>query len=1276
MDNNDSLPIPPLHFKKLLLVPSAQLSFAKARFDYVIPESIESQAFGLSAIDFRVKVVRPTSIDPIGIPGPAIGDKDLLASSLNFSVKLTTPNPILNFGGSDKYKLLTKPKGLVATRYGQTVIQNFDRDIIPDGLAAGSYGDEAEVANMNVSIPLEGIESTAVIGYTEIRNTSALIEVEGIAESNEFSEPEIINLTQRIELDGFESLDFDKESETKIFNFLQYVELEGIDSEQHGMPYLQGGVVYVEPESIDSNEFGEPYLVKYIEPVGVDSEEFGYPIISPSILYADGFYEPNFGYPDVRIPSITTDGAEHTSYGSTTVWYHTRELSPAGLLAYESGYPLIADPTQFVFAISLVASASFGAARIQNIAVLIKPTSIFDGAFSDYATLTNDSRRYNISGIDSQVFGSTAIINKTPQLFVDGITNSDTGLPAVGYRITEVRPSGFDHLLLGEPTLTKDPEINVDGFDESEVTEPVITHRARELYLLGIDSSDLGEATVWFGYRRLAPESWQSDEFAELIDISHGFREIISHGFNSDEYGDSWVSYGQRSIEPKAIYDEKLSSHMIGSARSIEPAGYIATLFGERIIPTNQLLQPLGFTTLWGNTTADLYTRYIAPYGYISAGIQPADRWGDAVFSNLTQFIIQEYDAANGLTPPAWSEWTLIENRSKQVNVTSFLSQKFGYSKIDNNAAPLLPIAIAPPVIGGGMISHAIREVALDGIEPPPISYWLAIYNDARVLFANGITHTGMGVPSIENTRRYYSGVGNFESLEAGVPMIAYRIRTIDIETRYSIAPPQIELPVVDLYTRYILPLGYEATKHAMPSLTIHFNIIAPKWVYREKPGQPIVHNVTPTYYAFGHDSEEFGKPLIRTQWREVRGVGDNMALFGAVMIADTKRYIAPLSWVDSEQSYFHEVIRTGTNPYVLQNINLDEEHDGIDELEFGNHELNQNVLYTVGDEHTSFGSAILYSNNITPIGYGIDNVPDTLSVRNKNNVINLAGKGIDKGEVSFGKPRFSHHTIWVTTDTPEQAIENHPGGFFTPIETEQFGVTNVESTIRGVQPKWDYEDRIFGLAEVTLRLRIIQPEPFRLSRFGFPVIPFTPQDIEIKKGISLDQWGDTNINHEVKDMPNELIALGIDFCEFGETEIDNKTRYLEIEGLEATQMGASIYDYDDTPFMWQGLRIGEHVPSSIGAGDMSFFGDTWISLKIREVGVMGFNAFRSQYDLEFFRERMTVKNKYDGKPFARTITTTGFNTSSLGSADAKLGQHYIRPDGNSDQFRKGGHYA
>ena len=39
-------------------------------------------------------------------------------------------------------------------------------------------------------------------------------------------------------------------------------------------------------------------------------------------------------------------------------------------------------------------------------------------------------------------------------------------------------------------------------------------------------------------------------------------------------------------------------------------------------------------------------------------------------------------------------------------------------------------------------------------------------------------------------------------------------------------------------------------------------------------------------------------------------------------------------------------------------------------------------------------------------------------------------------------------------------------------------------------------------------------------------------------------------------------------------------------------------------------------------------------------------------------------------------VTTQGFISSSHGYSSIKLAQHYIRPDGNSDQYRKGGYHA
>ena len=143
----------------------------------------------------------------------------------------------------------------------------------------------------------------------------------------------------------------------------------------------------------------------------------------------------------------------------------------------------------------------------------------------------------------------------------------------------------------------------------------------------------------------------------------------------------------------------------------------------------------------------------------------------------------------------------------------------------------------------------------------------------------------------------------------------------------------------------------------------------------------------------------------------------------------------------------------------------------------------------------------------------------------------------------------------------------------------------------------------------------------------------------------------------------------------FGKTYSDNFTRVLATIGKNSLSMGLS--KPNDKPFMWQGLRIGEHVPLVIGGYDTSRHGLTWISLRVRELGAEGFDALRSEYELSNFKEHMTVKNADKRLPSKTTVTATGIEpANAIGYQDIKPGQHYIRPDGNSDQFRKGGHYA
>lgn len=1141
-------------------------------------------------------------------------------------------------------------------------------------------------------LPVTGWDSSVLSADALIRNVFEELQPNGITSGIGLGAPNVRNKSRELTPKTWQSSAAGK---PLIYNLTQYQPLRGIKSDLYGKPFMLGGVWYLNVRGYDASEIGRAVLInttanQEAKPKGIDSLSLGAATVSPRIIYAKGFYNNGvytdgryetikFGMPDVRTPVLFPTGINDEIHGLQTIWFHTRPLAPNGIESYQSGYGYVYDPTQFIQTPSLITSAIFGDTAIKNLSVFVRVPAINDGSFSDYSSVTNSDRLYAPKGIDSLSIGNSVVFNKTPQIFTDSIVAGMFGLSAIGYRIRSISVTGFDLSAMGRADITKSPELTPKSINPPDFGANIVWHKVRTIRLLGFDSAKLPQPTAWFRYRYISPKTKdQSSTFASPI-LTHNLREVIASGKPNDSYGRAWVSRGTRTLSVSSVDEVKTTNHLVGRHQTIEPAGYVATLFGERIIPEARGLYPLGFREQWGLATASLWIRHLNANGFLTIGSADSDRFGQTDFYNLTQYIQQDFDIGSGLVPPDWSEWTLIENRNKRLNATGHASQRFGYSQIDNNATALLPASIEPPApvySEKSMIAHAIRPIPLMGIEPPPVSSWSAVYNAADVLLPTGFVQLETGNPTIVNTRRYYNDIGRFESLEFGVPMIAYRIRTLDIESRYSIEPPQIELPVVDLYTRYVEPRGYEATGHGLPALSIHFNIIETRWAHRDRHGIHKLHNVTPEVMPWGTNVEEHGVGSVRTEWREVKAQGDTITLFGAISIADTTRKIEASNWRSESQSYNHKVIRLGAAPYATQQIRLDELQGngdgGIRPAPVGVPSINQNVLYQKSWVSSFFGQQAVWSNNITPIGVGIgtDFVSNDMSIINRHRVLSVVG--IEATEIELGKPRMSHHTIWATRDITEQTRRNN-GGNWNNVVTTTYGRPNVESTIRTVKAHGFQKDRIFGMPAMTQRLQVIAPDSFRYRNFGIPTIPFVPQDIVLRNGFYDEVFGRAVIAHEVIEKPLEIKPKGFPSFITGDNAVDNYIRHLGVNGFLAEKMGTKLQGRGDNPFMWQGLRVGEHVHSSIGAGDTSSFGNTWISLKIRQVETVGFNASSSGYSLPSFEDRMTVKNADKQLPKNRTLHAIGISpASTIGYQDIKLGQHYIKPDGNSDQFRKG----
>lgn len=1137
----------------------------------------------------------------------------------------------------------------------------------------------------NKTIKPLAFESSVFSENVALKNGSSKIYPESI-DSQEFSDyADVANVNQVILHEGFESSEF---YSPLVYNKKQFFPLYGIDSLEVGEPYLAGGVKHLEPYSIDSEEFGEAYLfggVRWLYSYGFDSAEFGdvsvvnttanrvleidgirplslgSPIVNPRSLYPEAIPPINIPQPLIQ-RSPMPKGDDHSVYGMPTIWYRVRPIFAKGIDSFDSGYPRVFDPTQIVYVSPPQETALFGDVAIKNNRRIIDVSGFNDLTVSQWAELRARNRVIQTIGVDNASVGNFEISNATPSLQPSGFVG-EFGTAFISSHIRYISPTGFDTAIVGDAQVERTPSFAPEPFDATLFGDTWVSNKYRQIYAEGFNKSGFGETIAWH-YRRYIDVSGNSWLDVGSQTVTHGVRELIAQGVNTDSFGEPWASFKKRYIEVESISsDNKNSSnHRVGRNIVISPNGFIASLFGERIIPIAQDIYPQSFVADFGLANVDLKTRYVLVDGFITT-FDPIKKTqvqlGDVLVFNKRQYIKQQYDGDNGLVPMPFGLWTAIENRNRNMGVFGFNAAKFGTPLIQNNAYPVIPDSIKSNIFGVSMIAFSVRRIIGESINPIPISHWNIINNTARIVSAKGFVGE-FGDADIKNTRRYYDRVGNWNSQELGSPMIAYRVRNIDIESRYAITPPYINLPTIEKLTNYIEVKGFSADgtwvlSVGSPYLAIHRNIITPRWTLKDYFGEPFIWNKTPEVKIFGHDSAEFGVASLRTQWRKVLAIGDNVNLFGLHKISDTKQYIAMMNGVSAPNiSQYHKVIKGQSPAYALQYIFHDDSKSGFDSLIFGIAGMNQNVLYAEGILSQNFGDTLLWSNNIA-IKYGIAQEQEVGSpiVSNRNNYIDVDGLN---NEISVGVPAIKLQTIYPYN-------EDVDGG----LTGARMGLASVENQHRRL---FLYGINTLGMGDdviIDLATRYIKPSAIRLPYFGIPSIPFVPQNIEIK-GIDSFIGGAQVVDYPPYKGVQYVKPYGFDALEFGYEEVELKNRRIEVIGFNELEFG---YSRRDNPYMWQSLRIGELVPFQLDGFDSTIFGSSMISLKIRGVSIDGFDALTMDYESKYFSKRMRVvlANQVN---LDKTVSILGINDSSIGVPGVKLGQHFIRPDGDSETYRQG----
>lgn len=1121
-----------------------------------------------------------------------------------------------------------------------------------------------------------------------IKNRNVTLRPSGIP-AGAFGWAELVNFDNDVFATGFN--DF-RSGTQYIWNLLQKRSFQGFKASLYGKPALLGGVKYVDHRGYSFLILGRPTLInttadQEVRPKGVSGLAFGVANVSPRILYPYGIYRGGYGEPVVQFPPFPK-GWESSRTGRPHIEYWTKLVYPEGAEPGEIvGYPRVFDPTQIVYPPSLLGTGIFGDILVvnQSLFVYVPGEDYFSG--SDWAELRSNRRSIDGRGFDAVAFGAGEVRNKTPSVVPQGIQPVPVSPHYIGHRIRYVYGRGFQLVVFGRPTLTRTPSIEPAGM-AGEAGTPTIWFGVRAFDIPGFNSQKLDKPTVWFKIRPVQLEGQAWDRYGKP-GLEHGNRTVRPVGSQLSRYGWPRISNLNRYVYPEGAFKEFETVHMVGGTRFLKVFGFEATRFGTRIIPPIQQVYARGFDNPYGWPLVYNLTQRPVPEGFTNE-----DRWGKGKVYNLRQYIQMYFDPDSGLTPPEWPRWTLIENRSKTIVAIGSNLEKRGNPTIYNNARLLRPAGMGAPQLPdyyeSGMVAYRIRRLPLQGLEAPYISSWHRVYNDAFVIAPRGAITEAFGVASAKNTRRYFDRIGGFQSEQYGSPMIADRIREIVFEPRYSIAPPRINLHTVDLYTRYMDGIGVDLSGYGVPDLLIRFNKIQTRWSHRDEFGWSIVRNLTPEIGQRGRASDVFGDTFVRLEWRPVNPDGSRMQLFGQLVIADRDRIIPIDGFHSTTVSTKHKVIKTGQPPYTDQFIFLFKANEAGEQLEEGygipppggkaiNVQvpppgLNQYVLFPRGFTGDKYGTPFAQSNAII-VDDGIwdaDFGEAFFGLKNRE----IAPVTAHEGHV-VGKPRLSPHTIWARP-APQQANQNHPesrpfrpvgefGGY--PAGT-RFGLAWA-STYRGeVYPRSVGNAGFVPKPRLDLRLRYIHVESFSPYRNGWHKIGDGTQWVNQLLASDTAVFGRPTFERAPYTGPQTVSLLGISAPGIPAQRIEFFNREVFARGTDFAALGTR--KGGDTPYMWQGLRVGPLMPTIPHGFTNESWGDAWVSRRVRELHPGGFNAFASEYELSKFKERMRVRNAYIPRPPEQSAAPVGVDGSGLGVPNIKPGTHFIKPDGNADQYRKG----
>lgn len=1109
--------------------------------------------------------------------------------------------------------------------------------------------------------------------------------------------PAIKNNAVRIYVSGFNALAIDWPD---IYNKTKFVRPGGSSYAVIGAHGLLGGKRYLNLGGISAPWMENPYVIntrenRSITGVGnIAAPSVPGPLLSPRTIRTYGINSELFGRPLLQKPPRPS-GFLASLYGSPLVILRNRTIRLQGSDYALVSNPTVFDPTQRIYAQQVIQTAIFGEIQIFNKSRFVRPSGFLTEQIPQWSTFENYWKFAVPFPIAAPLLAKPTIYNLRQIFQLPGFNAALFGHSTIGHARRQVKPSGIvKQSTFGRPAFSKTPELFPVGNNLTAFGYAWVSHRNRPFQFKGFATEILGSVNVIHKVRPLRTVGIYQFGIGEP-DLSHYRRELLIPSINPPAIGSLKIEFNIQHIEARSIYSGSIGRPDVGGLQFLEPEGFDPLKFGSRIIPERQSIYPPGFRESFGQTELRLDKHFINPVGFNSDSQGFVGRWGYPKVWNLRQYIVQFFDVDSDLTPPKWPEWMKIENRNKVLGITGFNAEKIAEPQIVNGARPLLAFGIEEPKIEvGNLVAYRIRTLPLVGEDFSQISGWTNVRNYAIVVQPKGFVASLFAEKAtLRNTRRIFDRIGNFESLQMGYGMISYGVRELTFEGRYGIQPPRIELPKVALRTRQVYPRSDSSmTAMGYPDLVTYIRKITPRWSAVVKFGDADVRNKNRNLFTRGNVTEEMGRPRLDLQRQYIKPDGQILGVIPKPVIGYRNRAMQTTGFSALSISTKARVENTLVPPPILNSLQyirlIKYQTNGL-EAEFGYGievpngqvsngqvpppKIRSQTIHPEGFFRELIGTPTVHANSIMLYsgiyqeGYGTPRV--------WVKVQRVTVPGIES-TLTYGKPRLTPHTIYAPLGAPSQAVQNHP--IWTELHAVNsmavFGYAKVSLKNNGTGPPpkqymQGFDVSLYGTPYIGLHRRYIRPPSINMFRSGWHRIGDEKQIVEQFDARSFMVIGTPTVRRPVVvNLTRTLPPQGFSALGVGQSRIDLFHRTLKVTGFLSQQMGSSRGGME---YMPQSLYIGPRIATRPNGFNQTKYGTPWISFYVREIKTQGFDMFVSEYDYTLFNERMRVSTKVE-RP-TRQVVAQGFNANLVGVLDIKPGVQYIRPDGNTNQFRKGG---